>query len=487
MKILIHLYLLRTYIFIFSLLVISGCYSGKKYSYDHIQNEYADMVCRLSAAENSSEKGSCILDGPITLKEAVQIALANNPDNNMAAARIRKAEAMFSRTDSLFYPYLGFYTEYSQGDAPSSYLFKTIDQRMFAAGTDFNYPGHYDNFETGVRAGMNVYNGGRDILQRRIAGNDLDIQRMDRRAVENALVASVIQSYYNLLAAQDYIKIATESVATVSEQLRIMMIRFEGGSVLKSDILSLKVRLAQANEDLVRSNNQQKIARAVFANLLGVSVEKDIILRQESPSSIPLPNDFSFCVLEAIKNRPELKKVRKNLEKARMSLDIARSGYLPTVDIQGKYYFDDSDFEYEKDRENWMAAIVLNWDIFTGFSTKSNKETASAALEELLAADRKTLLEVKLDVKTAYLRLEEAEARLEVARSSVEMAEESLQLVKKQYDGGSVTITRYLEAELTRNSARTRSTAAYYDREKAYSDVGRAVGLFVGNQPEIQF
>ncbi len=334
---------------------------------------------------------------------------------------------------------------------------------------------------------MNVYNGGRDILQRRIAGNDLDIQRMDRRAVENALVASVIQSYYNLLAAQDYIKIATESVATVSEQLRIMMVRFEGGSALKSDILSLKVRLAQANEDLVRSNNQQKIARAVFANLLGVSAEKDIILRQESPSSIPIPNDFSFCVLEAIKKRPELKKVRKNLEKARMSLDIARSGYLPTVDIQGKYYFDDPDFEYEKDRENWMAAIVLNWDIFTGFSTKSNKETASAALEELLAADRKTLLEVKLDVKTAYLRLEEAEARLEVARSSVEMAEESLQLVKKQYDGGSVTITRYLEAELTRNSARTRSTAAYYDREKAYADVGRAVGLFVGNQHEIQF
>ena len=420
---------------------------------------------------------------PITLKDAIRIALANNPDSNMAAARIRKAEAMLCRTDSLFYPYLGFYTEYSHGDAPSAYLFKTIDQRMLAAGTDFNYPGRYDNFETGVRARMNIYNGGRDILQRRIAKNDLEIQRMDRRAVENALVASVIQSYYNLLAAQDYIKIATESVATVSEQLRIMTVRFEGGGALKSDILSLKVRLAQANEDLVRSNNRQKIGRAILANILGVSAEKDIILRKEVQPSIQIPGDFASCVMEAIKKRPELKMVRKNLEKARMSLDIAHAGYFPTVDIQGKYYFDDPDLEYEKDRQNWMTAIVLNWDIFTGFSTKSNKEMSSAVLEELLAADRKALLEVKLDVKTACLKLEEAEARLEVARSSVEMAEESLQLVKKQYDGGSVTITRYLEAELTRNSARTRSTAAYYDREKAYSDVGRAVGLFVENQP----
>jgi outer membrane protein TolC len=266
-----------------------------------------------------------------------------------------------------------------------------------------------------------------------------------------------------------------------------MTVRFEEGGALKSDILSLKVRLAQANEDLVSSNNQQKIARAILANILGVSADKDIILRKEAQQPIPLPKDFSYGVLEAINKRPELKKVRKNLEKARMSLDIAQAGYLPTVDIQGKYYFDDPDLEYEKDRQNWMTAIVLNWDIFTGFSTQSRKATALATLEELLAADRKALLEVKLDVKTAYLKLEEAESRLEVAKSSVEMAEESLQLVKKQYDGGSVTITRYLEAELTRNSARTRSTAAYYDREKAYSDVGRAVGLFVKNQSENQF
>jgi len=111
--------------------------------------------------------------------------------------------------------------------------------------------------------------------------------------------------------------------------------------------------------------------------------------------------------------------------------------------------------EYDRDRENWMAAIILNWDLFTGFSTRSEKGKASAELEEMLAADRKVLLNIKLDVKTSYLELEAAEARLEVTQSSVEMAEESLQLVKKQFDGGSATVTRYLEAELARNTAQT--------------------------------
>jgi outer membrane protein TolC len=51
-------------------------------------------------------------------------------------------------------------------------------------------------------------------------------------------------------------------------------------------------------------------------------------------------------------------------------------------------------------------------------------------------------------------------------------------LVKKQYEGGSATVTRYLEAELDRNQARIRVIVARYDREKARAEVGRAIGYW---------
>ena len=292
-------------------------------------------------------------------------------------------------------------------------------------------------------------------------------------------MASVIRSYYNYLAAEDYIVIANKSVETVSEQLRIMNIRFVEGGALKSDILSLKVRLAQAQEDLVKSRNQLKIARALIANVMGISADTDVTLTRGTPITYAIPKDFPACIEQAVVKRPELKKIRRHMEQSRMALDMATAGYFPRIDLQAKYYVDDPDMDYDQDRENWMAAIILNWDIFTGFSTWSEKSKAMAELEELLAADRKALLDIKLDVKTAWLELETAEARLEVARSSVEMADESLQLVKKQFDGGSATVTRYLEAELARNAAHTRSTAAFYDREIALANAGRAIGFFV--------
>jgi outer membrane protein TolC len=159
-----------------------------------------------------------------------------------------------------------------------------------------------------------------------------------------------------------------------------------------------------------------------------------------------------------------------------MALDVARAAYLPRLDAQGMLYYDDPSLNFSNNRRNWTAGIILNWDLFTGFATKARADKQKAVLEEMIAADRKTTLSIQLDLKTAYLKLEESEARLAVTKASVAQAAESLRLVKQQYEGGSATITRYLDAELARNRARIRTTAAFYDREKARASVGRALG-----------
>jgi outer membrane protein TolC len=101
----------------------------------------------------------------------------------------------------------------------------------------------------------------------------------------------------------------------------------------------------------------------------------------------------------------------------------------------------------------------------------------------MLHQDRKTTLAVELEVKTAYLALDAAQARLEAARTRVADADESLGLVRRQYEGGSATITRYLEAELARNMAHMSQAAARYDREKALADIARAIGHLAATYP----
>jgi outer membrane protein len=165
-----------------------------------------------------------------------------------------------------------------------------------------------------------------------------------------------------------------------------------------------------------------------------------------------------------------------------MAVDAARAGYLPQVDFMTRYYVDDPEMKYSTDRDNWTAGLYLNWKIFDGFATRSDRAEALSHLQETMAADRKTLLAVKFDVKKAYLNLNEAQERLKVATSSVETARETYQLVKRQYEGGSADITRYLEAELAYNRARMRETTAYFDREKARAQIARAIGYWTGTK-----
>jgi outer membrane protein TolC len=121
---------------------------------------------------------------------------------------------------------------------------------------------------------------------------------------------------------------------------------------------------------------------------------------------------------------------------------------------------------------------MFNWDFFNGFATPAAARKAEAMVKEMLEADRHAVMSIRTDVKTAYLKLQEAQARYQVAVSTVDSAEESLRLVKNHYLGGSVPVTRFLEAELDLNRARIRSAAAYYDQVKGSSEITRAIGLW---------
>ncbi|NNG00420.1 MAG: TolC family protein [Desulfobacteraceae bacterium] len=456
-----------------------GCTSGQRYTYDAIRDEYADLTCNLPPVNQPTAGHKvCSLEGPVTVEDAVKIARANNPDILMATARIRQASAMIGKSTAAYYPSVGFYTEYLQGDSPSMYLFKKIDARKLPERTDFNDPGWFENFESGITAGINVYNGGRDRLRRMMSESETAAAQWDRQAVENLVVSTVIQVFYDVLATRQFITAAEESVETVKSQLKVMTVRFDSGGALKSDILSLQVRLDEATEALLKSRNRYRVALSALANIMGIHPDTPLTIVEKNTIKSVIPAVYEEGVNEALKTHPALAKAREHLRWSRMAVDYANYGYLPRIDINTKYYFDDPGMDYEQNQENWMAGIYLNWTLFKGFSTKWDSRKANAVLEEMIAADRKTVLNIQFDVRKAYLSLEEAEQRLIVAKSRVSTAQESLSLVKKQYEGGSATITRYLEAELDRNNARISEAAAFYDKQKALAEIGRTIGIW---------
>lgn len=416
-------------------------------------------------------------DHPLAVEEAIKIALSTNFDIKMAKSSVRMAKAGLKKTEALFMPSLTLFSEYLTGDAPSAYLFKTIDQRNLPPGTDFNDPGSFTNLETGVVARINLFRGGRDLLTTRMAESDLRSAAAMAGETENQIVSMVIQLFFSVLKAREYVAIAEESVATVTEQLRVMGVRFKGGGVLRSDILSLEVRVAEAKKDLVLSRNLFSTTLNALTTLLSLEPMDGLDLATDCECPVRLPKEYKDAVDKALGLRPEMVTAIERVKKARLAIKAASATYLPVVDLAARYYLDSDDMEYATSRDNYTAAMTLQWDLFTGFTSGQEIIQARQELDRALAFQQKVRLNILKELRNAFLDLEDATERLGVAKSSVTMAGETLVLVKKRYQGGSDSVTRYLESELARSRARINLSAAFYDQKIAQSEIARAMGI----------
>jgi outer membrane protein TolC len=423
----------------------------------------------------------------LTFKNAVQTALKQNPDILSADAAIRNSEAMTQKTSAGFMPVVDIYTDYITGDAPSSALFTSIDKRELSPSADFNRPGVFRNFESGIRAQMTLFNGGRNCLARQASADFLAAAKAGRRAVVNSVIGNVMQLWFQIVSADRFIRISEETVDNIRRQLDIMSVRFQGGSVLKSDILSLKVRLAEAEEELIRNRSKSSVAKASLAVLLGKSPGSDLVVNTTNTDFTMLGNTIKNALNGMASNqsdsmpsdtmRPEIVQLEKIVSGSQKNVARAKRIYLPSVQLVGKYYMDDADMHYDTDRDNWTAGVMMNWNLFSGFADIADRKKAAAEYQAALQEKRKTDLAVALDEKKSRLILEEASARLDVSGKNKELAEESLSLVKKQYEGGSATVTRYLDAELALSKAKTRLATAMCDQMSAVVETARAKGL----------
>jgi outer membrane protein TolC len=101
---------------------------------------------------------------------------------------------------------------------------------------------------------------------------------------------------------------------------------------------------------------------------------------------------------------------------------------------------------------------------------------AERRVDEARAMEDKERLAIEQEVRTAFLHREEAAARVEVADRAIAAAEEALRLVREQYQAGTATITRFLEAEAARTEARSRVIGSRLDLRRAETELRKAIG-----------
>ncbi len=405
---------------------------------------------------------------PWTLDRALDQALNHNPDARVAQQRIIAAQAGLEQANAAFWPRLQFQSSYTRTDNPMMVFGSILNQQAYSSSLNFNDVPNVDDLNTRGLVTIPLYAGGRNRAGREAAKAGTQAARQENEAVRNALGFEVSRAFYSVLKTRQFIGAAEAAVHAYEQNLAVARKRLEGGTLLRSDVLDIEVRLAQAREDLVRARNAQALALRALRNLLGIEGGEFAVAESAPVAAVPNSGDFS--------RRPELAAARQRERAAEEQVRGAKSGYLPRASAFGSLDYDYG-WKYESGAGSYTAGALVQWDIWDGKLTRAKVREAAAQLESTREESRKLRLALDFETEQARLDLQTSEERLGVTDQAVAQAAESAALTRARFEQGMALPTQLIDSETALVAARVRRAEAEADRRIAVAALRKALSL----------
>jgi len=426
---------------------------------------------------------------PLSLRQAVSMALEKNPQRRMAVADQHAAEAGVQEARSGLLPRVSFTESATRGNDPV-YVFGTrLRQERFTVA-DFalnrlNTPTPIGNFSSRFSGNWSLFDSFANLKSvawakdlRQAAGHQLE--RADQETIFR-----VVQAYLGLLLAQKEQDVAEQSVKTAQSILDRSQARYQSGVVVQSDLLSAQVRLASRQEELIRARSNLAFAAAQLDTAMGVPADTEFQPSQGlSEGALP---QAALADLEtrALASRPDLKQIAAQQTAQEKSVSIAKSAFGPKLNAFGGWETESATLS-QVQGNNWVAGLELQLDLFQGGARKAQLTRERALQERIAAAHQAAADQVRLEVRRAYYDFDSARQQVVVGQAAVGQAEESMRINQNRYDAGITTITDLLTIEEATRRTQTGYWEAVYRLRTSYANLELATGTLSASSAVIQ-
>lgn len=321
-------------------------------------------------------------------------------------------------------------------------------------------------------ATLPLYTGGR--IERGIdaATAGMDAARLGEAADAQNVKLRVADAYVSVLRAGRMLKVAESHVTSLEAHARDVGNLHEQGMVAKSDLLSVRVALADAHQRQLQVANGLDLARAAYNRLLGRPLDQPVSLDDLSPEATQA--QFPVLTERALAQRSELAALARQIEALRHQAAAVRGETAPQIALSGGYGYQEN--RYQVHQGQWMVTLGVKWSLFDG-GVVSHRANAVARQAAALTEQRDELASIiALQVRQTWLDVEETRKRLIVTQSAIAQAEENLLVARDRYANGLSTHTEVLDAETLRTGSESNHANALSDAALAGLRLKRATG-----------
>jgi outer membrane protein TolC len=460
---------------------------------------FAGMSCTLIAGGEST---AGFLTHPMTVDEAVQLALKQNPSILSQVQQIKVQKGLVFQAQSKLLPQLTMASNYSQnanGLNPASEAvrsqFDVLAVPANSQGLIVNSTGSNPFLSPNTPSGTNafpipasitsssanqtwqvtltvsqlIYDGGATIASRRAARINEDQAYYTLRDTIDTVVQTVRTQFYQIILNKALVQVQEESVNLLQSQLEDQKSRFEAGTVPQFNVLQAEGTLENQIPQLIAARNNYFISQVTLARTLGIPASRQYTTDNPLPVQgelgfTPIQYDLASALIVARANRPFLKAQRAAILASVENITVQAAGYKPTItaDVGWEQRSNPNTNNLGNTLQGWFLGFQGSWNIFDGLLTYGRMQQARAQLEQSKVTYDDSVREVELEVATSVSNLRQAALTVDSAQTGVNVNLEALRLADERLAAGTGTQLDVLTAQQQLTTARSNLVSAQF-------------------------
>jgi outer membrane protein len=379
----------------------------------------------------------------LTLIDAVDLALCQNPQIRSAWASIKVQSAAVGEARAAYLPTL------------SGTVSRLNDRTRYPGSV---IPGSKINSQTAYATlSWRVLDFGGREANREAANWGLAAALDSHDAALQKTLSDVVQAYFDAQTARATWQAKSLNEDIARNTLETAKRREEKGASARSDTLQATTALARANLERSRAQGAWQKALSVLVYTLGVPTQTKLILADDlETSEVPSAKNLDGWLEEIRNQHPAILAARAQLEVARYRIKAAQSDGLPTLDFTGNYYENGrpgQGLTATRTQERTLG-IALTLPIFDGFSRTYKIRGAEAQVELRKAELENTEHQILMEVVKAHADTGSALDNLQASEALLAAAQESLSVSQRKYEKGAADILEILSTQAALSDAR---------------------------------
>jgi NodT family efflux transporter outer membrane factor (OMF) lipoprotein len=394
--------------------------------------------------------------GSAELDRLMTETTAGNFDIAAAAARVRQADAQLRIAGSALLPTV---------DAGSS------GSRQRSNGISRS------SYDLQLSASYEVDFWGRNRSNRESAEQNLRASRFDAGAVAITTEASLANSFFQVLATQQQLRVQTENLEAARRILGVIRAQVAAGVATGLDLAQQETVVAQQEAQLPAL--RQTVAQGINAiAVLTGRPPQEFTLATTGFPALRIPEASPGQPAELLARRPDVLAAEASLASANANVAAARAALLPSVVLQGQGGFTSSAIGtlLRPDAQFYSLVASLAQTVFDGGALRGQVALSRAQAEELLVAYRRAIVTALQDVEDSLIALRETTRQEELRAEAATLAERASAIAEAQLRAGTINVITLLNTQQSLFSARVSLVEARLARLQAAVGLFRALG-----------